>query len=363
MKAYSTLKAASAASSTHLGRTLRDLRLAAGLTKHQLVEAMGYRNPSKGLSRLAEWESGRDFPREDRPYVLARALGCPLEQVLEPLEQHLEALGQFQRAAGALLAADAEAVAQNKRWLAEHYQLLSGNYRRILAWPDWRDIKVLGASGSASYIGGRSFTVGELLDNWFDGTLAVLNDRKRLLVYSFSGSPLSGSNWVEGFYSQDGEPYSGRLPSRLRNFGGFAKQALGGASVKASDWPLADLLAALGVQLAPVVIREANGGASWHYDRHTRQLHPPGQPPIQLGALQFKSPRLTERHERRGLSFRIVNGGFRPGSWSGTHLEDPRRRWRARPTHLWVEGKLAFHWDGILPASVIELLARSRLEG
>jgi transcriptional regulator with XRE-family HTH domain len=362
MKAYSNLKAASTASATMLGTTLRDLRLAAGLSKHEVVAAMGYRNPNKGLSRLAEWESGRDFPREDRPYVLARALGCAPEQILEPLEGHLATLGQFRCAAGALLAADAEAVEQNKRWLAEYYYLLSANYRRILAWPDWRDIKVLGASGSASYIGGRSFCVGELLNNWFDGTLAVALKGRRLLVVSFSGSPLSGSHHVEGFYPRGSERFSGCLPKGV-SFGGFATRTLSQeAPAKASDWTLGDLLAALGVQLAPVVIHDAVGGPSWRYDRQSRRLLPPGAAPIQLGALQFKSPRLTERHERRGLSFRIGPDGLRPGSWAGSTLRDPRGRWRARPTHLWVDERLAFHWDGILPASAIDALARYRLE-
>jgi transcriptional regulator with XRE-family HTH domain len=357
MQCHNDSSATHSASATHLATTLRELRLAAGLSKHEVVAAMGYRNANKGLSRLAAWESGRDFPREDRPQLLVQALGCSPAQLLDPLEQHLEAQRALNAANAELLGTEKRALETNRRWLAEHYELLCSHRAQILAWPAWRDTVVLGASGSASFIGGRSFRLGELLTGWLNDSLFVEHEQGPLLIVGFSGSPLSGSHRVCGFFPHTKEWYSGNLPTNYR-FGPFAKGVLDQPQSKqASDWSLGDILGALGATLDQATITDASGGLAWRYDYGTRRLIPPTGDCIQLNPRPTDVPVLREVHTTQGLGFRVSDGQIQPGRWDGTRCSDPHNRWTARPTRLWVKRQLAFYWDRILPASAVANLA------
>jgi transcriptional regulator with XRE-family HTH domain len=59
------------------GETLAHLREAAGLTQVQLAERAGV-----AIDTLRRWEQGRNLPRIDDAYRLAKALGVPINKVV-----------------------------------------------------------------------------------------------------------------------------------------------------------------------------------------------------------------------------------------------------------------------------------------
>ena len=64
-----------------MGRTLKELRLAAGLTQHALAMAVGALD-----SQVAGWEAGRARPSTKYIRPLAAALTVSTDEVLDAIE-------------------------------------------------------------------------------------------------------------------------------------------------------------------------------------------------------------------------------------------------------------------------------------
>jgi hypothetical protein len=147
------------------------------------------------------------------------------------------------------------------RLLIERFDLLMERREAICAWAPWCDIEVVGCRASLAYIGGGPFALGGLLRAWADGTLAVKAGGRTAYVYNVSGSVLSGRGGAHAF-----DPSAGAV-ARVGSPGEWAPraQARSLAPRRESAWSLGQLLAAWGVRVPDIELRDDGRAALGRY--------------------------------------------------------------------------------------------------
>ena len=254
------------------GAWLRGVREQRGLRRPPVAQALGYTNLSKGCSRLAGWERGDAHP-DPQFHAPLRAV---LQITKDEWDAQLAAREELRRRGDPFTQSSRENQAQVYADLAQHCDLLLNHLPEIAATPYWRDIHLPGLSFGLMYLGGlTSVHLGELLAAWEAGTLQVADrDGRAIWLLSGGASPLSGSHSVRGFYRQDRScavfknSFRGSIAAPLSDIIRRGKAAEHGAS----PWNLSQLLAQLGVPVAPAVISTATDTVA-RYDFSTATLH------------------------------------------------------------------------------------------
>lgn len=254
------------------GAWLRSVREQLGLRRPEVAQALGYTNISKGCSRLAGWERGDAHPDHH--------FHAPLRTVLqistEEWDSRLEDREEQRRHADPFTASTRDQLTQLRQDLAHHCDLLLEHHPRIAATPHWRDIQLPGLHFGMMYIGGiTTVYLGDLLASWEAGALQV-SDHDGQVIWLLSGgaSPLSGSHSVHGFFRQS---------RKCADFKNTFRGAIAGplsdiirrtraADHSPSPWNLSQLLAHLGVPLAPAVL-SSSAGTVGQYDFSAATLH------------------------------------------------------------------------------------------
>lgn len=259
------------------GAWLRGVREQRGLRRAPVAEALGYTNISKGCSRLAGWERGDAHPAQHFHAPLRAALQITQAE----WDAQLAAREKLRRHADPFTQSSRDHLKQTQQDLASHCDLLLAQLPEIAATPYWRDIHLPGLSFGLMYLGGiTAVHLGELLEGWEAGTLQV-EDRDGQSVWLLSGgaSPLSGSHTVRGFHRHTRScavfqgTFRGTIAAPLADIIRRGRAAEHGAS----PWNLPQLLAQLGVPIAPATISTSTQTLG-QYDFATATLHWRGTP-------------------------------------------------------------------------------------
>lgn len=339
------------------GKWLLAYRESKGWRRPQLAERMGYKNLSKGCSRIADWESGRDMPRGDRPEVLKEALGDPGPKY----EELLNAFNVERRRQIALGYAEESRVYgvewSEMRMLAEHHQVLLDNAEVILERPEFYRIHLVRNRVRVAYIGGASLCLGALLEGWLDGSLISKLGGEPLHVLSVGMSPLSGS--VSGFgFLSDGKLKNTGNPA-LKSVTGELLQKMRGLDGGVTGWNLGQLLATLGVTLPEVSIGRKGEEPLWRYDFSSFTMRSPdGEVDVSLLFGDREPDASWAQRWERGPGLTIGQlSPLKQGIFVGSKLkwvDSKDREWVATPGRLvGSNGAGEFHLDGLLPPAVL----------
>ncbi|MFH2010045.1 MAG: helix-turn-helix transcriptional regulator [bacterium] len=347
-----------------LGELVGEARTAAGLSRREVAERMGYRNLDKGTARVASWEQGRDMVRGDRIRVLAQALSLDEELLREVSQQerygqHLDA-----RAGAERRAANAIALQAHEECFAENLTFLLSRAAAILDFPPWSCARVLGAGCSIALFGGEHFSLGVLLRSWRAGdlTLPCPCCAGSLRVYWVSGSPLSGAHQALGACGSTGKIHPARIPRRvgLTRFVEPARRRQR-AAAPPSLVTVEEILAALGAPVPEVRIlgHTRSRLATWS-PRSRRITDAAGNIVAQLEPTSHAASALWLRRVGPGRTGgSLVVGALQPfsvGAWQGDVLQltdSQGRRWTAHPgTLAGPDGRVVAWMDSPVPAAV-----------
>ena len=192
---------------------LTDRRAEVGLRRSEVAKRMGYRNQSKGSSRIADWEAGRSLPDRGRVLALAAALEVDSDAMQRLVTRTVERNALERDRA-------CQALAVDERVVAQHLDLLMLHRDRIITTPAWRDTPVATGRVSVAYFGAERLGLGLLLWGWSHGHLLAPTERGVLHVVSLGGSPLTGRHSLRGFDSETLEFRSDQIASGTSlNFG------------------------------------------------------------------------------------------------------------------------------------------------
>ena len=349
-----------------LGDWIRSQRQQQALSRSQLAAQMGYQNLSKGASRIADWETGRDYPRCDRLEVLRAALGNESDTPVKLLDAFLVAAEQRRRVLKTETQRQSNVAFAELHLLQRHHALLLAHAGEICGHAGRANIRIGDAVAQLAYIGASTLSLGDVLNGWREGPLHVSDPTGSFYLLRIAGSPLSGSHQVVGFRpDEDGLQYT-----RIE---GFAQRA--GALLKhrsprdvASDC-LAGLLARLGVEVPDLTITDDDSGDTYRYRYATRCVTGP------LGSLDLslrfqmqpgEKVRWTPRWDQSGANKRVLGqlAPVRTGVWRGDALaiDSPTESpWTATPGVLTdAGGERRYTLSAIAPPALLTWLLEAR---
>ena len=348
-----------------LGKWLQNERESRSWTRGQLAQRMGYRNIGRGGSRIADWEKGHDIPRGDRVDVLKRALqidGEPLTRLVE----------SFYQASAANKAAHQEGERKIRlieicelKLLVKHHALLMREAHRILAQPDWANIRIVGARVHAAYLGGSTLTLGGLLESWLNGRGVTEHPDGHHYILACSGSPLSG-RYSALIFGPNGALTTIRGPKHKATAMAFMLHNLKSKDRPASQWSLGQLLASFGLEVADIEVFSPEGEEIGRYNHDTRCFYNTGGF-VDLSILFEKSlanARWSSNWLDTGISGRrILIGQLSPprrGIWKGDRLtwtDSKGQVWHGTPGLLEErQGGRAIRINNIAPPPLLAWL-------
>ncbi len=345
-----------------LGDWISSQRRKRGLSRAQLATKMGYQNVSKGASRIADWETGRDYPRGDRLSVLLAGLECDTDTPRKLLEAFLVQAKQTGQTKRRETNRRARVGLEELHLLRQHATLLRDHSRAILNSPEDGLIRISHAIAQLAYIGSTTLTLGQLLQSWTDGTLRSDDESGSLYIVRIAGSPLSGRHQVTGFRTEGDSLEYTTVSDFSRRAGSLLKQRV--PRLVTQDC-LAGLLARRGIHIAPLEIIDHTQHIIYRYDHTTRQVTTPSGL-VDLN-LRFESPNThaanwTPRWDNTGANKRVLSQlqPLRTGIWRGDALEvsvADQRAWTATPGVITDEqGTTRFTLSGIAPPALITWL-------
>ena len=346
-----------------LGDWISSQRRKRGLSRAQLATKMGYQNVSKGASRIADWETGRDYPRGDRLSVLRAGLECDTDTPRKLLEAFLVQAKQTDQTKRRETNRRARVGLEELHLLRQHAVLLRDHSRAILNSPEDGLIRIGQAIAQLAYIGSTTLTLGQLLQSWADGTLRSDDESGSLYIVRIAGSPLSGRHQVTGFRTEGDSLAYTTVSDFSRRAGSLLKQR---APRLVTRDCLAGLLARRGVPVSPLEIIDHTLNTSYRYNYKTRLLETPAGPidlNLRFGAaLNTQAANWTPRWDNTGGNKRVLSQlqPLRTGIWRGDALEvsvADQRAWTATPGVITDEqGTTRFTLSGIAPPALITWL-------
>ena len=287
------------------GPALAALRESRGLRRADLARAAGRSNVSKFCNRLTDFERGRRRPDAAACSELDRAMNLESGTVA----------GLWTGVDRMTRAHQHRAARVHNREMAllrTHHDHLMRHAERILSAPTLANARVTAATLHLMWWGGGCFTVGELIEGWSDGRLLhPTNSGPPARIASAHGSALSG---LRGIVVLDAE--SSDLGPRPTSLG--LTKALRIPRPDSSPLSFSDVLAATGVAVPDLVIRDASGHAIARYNHRERIVYTLNGRPLLTASNGF----LPERKD----SFSEVRIGGRStpgdhpvlrGAWTG----------------------------------------------
>jgi len=349
-----------------LGDWIRSEREQQALSRGQLAAQMGYQNLSKGASRVASWETGRDYPRGDRLDVLREALGHETDAPLKLLDAFLVAAEQRRQVIKTETLRQSRVAFAELHLLQRHHALLLSHTGEICGHADRANIRIGDAIVQLAYIGSTTLSLADVLSGWQGGPLHVSAPTGPFYLLRIAGSPLSGRHQVTGFRpDEDGLQY--------RQIEGFAQRA--SALLKHRSPPhvasdcLAGLLSRLGVEIPDLTITDDESGDTYRYRYATRCVTGPFGT-LDL-SLRFEAPtqdtaRWTPRWDNDGANKRVLNQltPVQTGVWRGDALvlhSRTQRAWTATPGVLTDErSERRYTLSAVAPPALLTWLLEAR---
>ena len=349
-----------------LGDWIRSQRQQQALSRAQLAAQMGYQNLSKGASRIADWETGRDYPRCDRLDVLRAALGIESDAPVKLLDAFLVAAEQRRQVLKTESQRQSNIAFAELHLLQRHHALLLAHAGKICGHADRANIRIGDAIAQLAYIGSTTLSLGDVLSGWQGGPLHVSGPTGPFYLLRIAGSPLSGRHQVVGF-----QPHEDGL--QCRQIEGFAQRA--GALLKHRSPPhvasdcLAGLLARLGVEIPDLTITDDESGDTYQYAYATRCVTGPfGTLDLNL---RFEGPpqdtaRWNPRWDNAGANKRVLSqlAPVRTGVWRGDALvihSPSQRPWTATPGVLTdPHGERKYTLSAVAPPALLTWLLETR---
>ena len=228
----------SRAAAKRAGARILYRRESLGLRRPDVAKALGYTNLSRGSSRLASWEQGVPLPGE-RLAALAQSLQLSPETLRSWLEEAQE-VDQRVRLSGW------RTIVATRDLLARHTGRLRARSEALLSRPELAHVRPVPARLSLLWIGGGTWSLGELVTAWAEGGLVTEIDGEPVWVFSGAGSPLSGSGRCTGV-DRHGQLHDIKnSPTHLR---GLLRPGN-----ERSSWSLGDVIADLGGEVPPCTI-------------------------------------------------------------------------------------------------------------
>jgi transcriptional regulator with XRE-family HTH domain len=357
-----------------LGKWLQNERESRSWTRGQLAQRMGYRNLSRGGSRIADWEKGRDIPRGDRVDVLQKALQLKGESLKGLFNSFYEASRRNKTAYQNDEMTSSFIERDELRLLTKHHNLLMREAHRILERPSWANIRIVGSRAHAAYLGGSTLTLGELLESWLNGRGVVEQPNGRHHILACAGSPLSGSYSALTF-GPDGVLTTTRGSDKTRgsefkaNALAFMLHNINPQARPASQWSLGQVLASFGVEIPDIEVFSPAGEEIGRYNHTTRCFNSPNGN-VDLTLLfeeNVAGAQWIANWEETGRgSHRMLIGQLSPprrGTWQGDRLawtDSKGQIWHGNPGAFQEQhGGPAIRLNRVAPLPLLSWLAEN----
>ncbi len=329
-----------------IGNWIRERRETQGLGRLELAERMGYQNLDHGCSRIASWESHRDYPRGDRVATLCNALDLDARPLAMLVSAFLEEGRRTRRTLQDESDRQYRVGRAELELLCKYHGLLVEHRSDILAAERLSMIRIGSSRVQLSLVGATTLTLGELLRGWQDGSLVVPTESGPLFVLRLAGSPLSGGGSVVGFRT-------GGTALEVTRITGCGRRALPvlqaarGCERPASAWSLSQLLCSLGVEVPDIRFSDPDGRVVWRYRYETGEISGPAgvldlRLMLEAGSLNGRA--WWAPHWDQSASESLTIGQVAPlqgGRWTGEFLQirdSSRHTWSAPPGTLYRPG-------------------------
>ncbi|MBN1970426.1 MAG: hypothetical protein JXR48_09140 [Candidatus Delongbacteria bacterium] len=161
-----------------------------GLTLTELAKKFNYKNVSKVRDRISDFFRTGEMDTPKYFDILVKILGSDTEMINSIFSERIDTWEK------------------NNNLFYENLSLILKHSKTILKTPELyfvtHDRFVMGSA----YVGGRYLYIGELLRSWNENVMIEKDCCGRVLVFSNSGSVLSGSNYYSGICESCKKPIS-----------------------------------------------------------------------------------------------------------------------------------------------------------